>query len=50
MTLRQGNIKNDATGDVACDHYHKYREDFQLMKRMGIKNYRSGPRLHLVLC
>jgi beta-glucosidase len=25
---------------VACDHYHKYPQDFALMKRMGIKHYR----------
>ncbi|KAI8463581.1 MAG: glycoside hydrolase superfamily [Monoraphidium minutum] len=35
-----GNVKNNDTGDVACDHYHKYKQDFRLMKEMGIKNYR----------
>lgn len=36
------------TGDVACDHYHRFREDVRLMKEMGVKNYRfslSWPRL-----
>jgi hypothetical protein len=28
------------TGDVACDMYHKYPEDFKLMKELGIKHYR----------
>src|SRR4051812_10762470 len=26
-THRPGTIKNGDTGDVACDHYHRYRED-----------------------
>ena len=25
---------------VACDHIHKYKEDYALMKELGIKNYR----------
>ena len=35
-------------GDTACDHYHRFKEDIALMKRMGVKNYRfslSWPRL-----
>jgi beta-glucosidase len=35
-----GNIKNNDNGDIACDHYHKYPEDFKMMKAMGIKHYR----------
>lgn len=35
-----GNIREGANGDIACDHYHRWREDVQLMKRMGIKVYR----------
>ena len=27
----QGKIKNGDTGDVACDHYHRYKEDVQIM-------------------
>lgn len=37
-----------ATGNVACDHYHRYKEDVALMKSMGLKYYRfsiSWPRL-----
>ena len=37
-----GNIKGGATGDVACDHYHLYKEDFKLMRDLGIKHYRWG--------
>ena len=35
-----GNIKNGATGDVACDSYHRYREDIALLKQLNLKSYR----------
>jgi beta-glucosidase len=35
-----GKVINNATGDVASDHYHRYKEDVQLMQRMGVKGYR----------
>lgn len=35
-----GNVLGGDTGDVACDHYHRYKEDVALMKRMGLKAYR----------
>lgn len=35
-----GNVMNGDTGDVACDHYHRFREDVALMKEMGLKAYR----------
>lgn len=44
----KNHIDNDETGDIACDHYHRYREDIKLMKSMGIKAYRlslSWPRI-----
>ena len=28
------------TGDVACDHYHRYRQDVALMRDMGLRSYR----------
>ena len=43
-----GKIKNGDTGDVALDHYHRYKEDVQLMKAMGATTYRfsiSWPRI-----
>lgn len=30
------------TGDVACDHYHRYKEDVALWKSIGIKAYRGS--------
>ena len=35
-----GKIANGDTGDVACDHYHRYAEDVTLMKNMGVYAYR----------
>jgi beta-glucosidase len=35
-----GKVANNATGDVADDHYHRYRGDVQLMKALGVKAYR----------
>ena len=35
-----GKVEGAATGDVACDHYHRWREDVRLMKDLGIKGYR----------
>lgn len=33
-------IKNDDTGNIACDTYHRFREDIALMKAHSIKAYR----------
>lgn len=35
-----GRVLCDHTGDVATDHYHKYKEDVQLMAWLGLKAYR----------
>jgi beta-glucosidase len=35
-----GRIKNDDTGDVACDHYHRWPQDVALMAELGIDAYR----------
>lgn len=43
-----GKIANNDTGDVACDHYHRFPEDIQIMKAMGLNSYRtsiSWPRI-----
>ena len=43
-----GKVDNGDTGDVACDHYHRWHEDVALMKEMGLKAYRfsiAWPRI-----
>ncbi len=35
-----GKTHKGETGTIACDHYHKFKEDIQLMKNMGVKAYR----------
>jgi len=35
-----GKVLNGDTGDVACDHYHRYPEDIQLMSDIGLQTYR----------
>jgi beta-glucosidase len=34
------NIKDGSNGDVACDHYHRYREDVGIMASLGVDAYR----------
>lgn len=36
----EGKVKRGDTGDVACDHYHRYAEDVALMHRLGLRAYR----------
>lgn len=36
----EGNVLNGHNGDVACDHYHRYKEDVQEMVKLGIHSYR----------
>ena len=33
----KGNIENDDTGDVACDSYHNYHQDIELLKELGVR-------------
>lgn len=43
-----GKVLNGDTGDVACDHYHRWRDDVALMKSLGLKAYRfsvAWPRI-----
>jgi beta-glucosidase len=35
-----GKIHHGDTGNVACDHYHRYRDDVALMRQLGLKAYR----------
>ena len=43
-----GKIEDASTGDVACDHYHRWQDDIKLMKDLGLKAYRlsvAWPRI-----
>ena len=40
FTHTPGNIQDGSTGDAACDHYHRYRDDVALMRQLGLKAYR----------
>ena len=43
-----GKTLNGDTGDVACDHYHRWRDDIQLMRQLGLQAYRfsvAWPRI-----
>ena len=45
---RSGAIADGSTGDVACDHYHRYEQDIRLMADLGARAYRfsvSWPRV-----
>ncbi len=44
-----GKVINNDTPAVACDHYHLYKKDFALMRKLGVKNYRlsvAWPRIY----
>jgi beta-glucosidase len=36
----EGRIQDGTTGDVACDEYHRYKEDVAIMKALGMRGYR----------
>ncbi len=43
-----GKVKNGDTGDVACDSYHRWRDDIELLKEMELGAYRfsiAWPRI-----
>lgn len=43
-----GKVLGGDTGDIACDHYHRFAEDIALMRGLGIRNYRfslAWPRI-----
>lgn len=43
-----GRIVDGSSGAVACDHYHRYAEDIELMRRLGAGGYRfsiAWPRI-----
>lgn len=40
FTSVPGRIENDDHGRLACDHYHCYEQDFDLLKELGVDSYR----------
>ena len=43
-----GNIRSGDTGEVACDFYHRFRDDIRLMRELGIGAFRfsiAWPRI-----
>jgi beta-glucosidase len=48
FSQKWGRTKDGKTGAVACDHYHRFEEDIQLMAALGVKQYRfsiAWPRI-----
>ncbi|WP_406176699.1 GH1 family beta-glucosidase [Streptomyces canus] len=48
FTAEPGRVKDGSTAAVACDHYHRYREDVSLLAGLGVDAYRfsiSWPRV-----
>ncbi|WP_282699507.1 GH1 family beta-glucosidase [Streptomyces sp. CC219B] len=48
FTGLEGRVKDGSTAAVACDHYHRYREDVGLLAELGVSAYRfsvSWPRV-----
>ncbi|NQU66363.1 MAG: beta-glucosidase [Candidatus Marinimicrobia bacterium] len=48
FTQLPGNIKNGDTGNIACDHYSRWKDDVATMKDLGVQAYRfsiSWPRV-----
>ena len=48
FAARPGAVKNGDSGATACDHYHRYEQDFDLMASLGVRHYRfsfAWPRI-----
>ncbi len=48
FTAEPGRVVDGSSGDIACDHYHRWPEDVELMTRLGADGYRfsvAWPRI-----
>ena len=48
FTHQTGHIRGAATGDIACDHYHLYPQDFAILRQLHMKSFRfsiAWPRI-----
>ncbi|MBB5159997.1 GH1 family beta-glucosidase [Saccharopolyspora phatthalungensis] len=48
FAAQEGKVLGGDTGEVACDHFHRYAEDVALMAELGLPSYRfsvSWPRV-----
>ncbi|MEH7439509.1 GH1 family beta-glucosidase [Neobacillus drentensis] len=44
-----GKVVNMENGDIACDHYHLYEQDIEVLKTLGVDSYRfsiAWPRIY----
>ena len=39
FTHTKYNVLGNETGDIACDHYHRFVEDIELMSFLGLPSY-----------
>jgi beta-glucosidase len=49
FSRQPGKVHDGDTLDIACDHYHRFDEDFALMASLGVRNYRlslAWPRIY----
>ncbi|MCS6243858.1 MAG: beta-glucosidase [Opitutus sp.] len=48
FSRQPGRVHKGDTLDIACDHYHRFDDDFALMAKLGVKHYRlsiAWPRI-----
>lgn len=48
FSKQPGKVWNGDTGEVACDHYHRFEEDIEIIKSLGVDSYRfsiAWPRI-----
>ena len=48
FNTQPGNIRDGSGGEIACDHYHRWREDLDIARDLGLNAYRfsiAWPRI-----